>query len=642
METKREVTTGLAKAAWEGGASALSAMTSVASTTARNSARLAVGTLFAGANVLLDLGVRVARQIPSTPNAEPDADKSGVHLETSEGTIPVAVRTPTTSPQRHSFLGWWFPDNELPRVGEQALAESLRQIGRDLYIVEIDGQLGVGVGGRAVLGADTAGVGPCYPLRAILPAISPGTLGDPAFREAHSVRYAYVGGSMANGIASETMVEAFSRGGMLAFFGAAGLTLPQIDAAIQRLQKKLGNLPFGMNLIHTPNEPEVEAATVDLYINRGVRLVEASAYLDLTLPLVRYRVKGLYRNANGRIVCPNRVMAKVSRIEVARKFLAPPPSHLLQALVESGEITADQAQLARTVPMADDLTAEADSGGHTDNRPAVALIPTMIALRDELQKEHGFDQVVRVGAAGGVATPASTAAMFAMGAAYVLTGSVNQACLESGTSPSVREMLAQAGQADIVMAPAADMFEMGVKLQVLKWGTMFAVRARKLYDLYRAHTSMEDLPTTQRSILERDYFHTSLTEAWSQTRSFWQERDPKQIVRAEADSKHKMALVFRSYLGQASRWAIEGIPTRKADYQVWCGPAMGAFNEWARGSFLEKAEQRKVVTVAMNLLAGAAMVLRAGWLRTQGINLPSTATDFRPAELEEIRVLTGA
>ncbi len=44
-----------------------------------------------------------------------------------------------------------------------------------------------------------------------------------------------------------------------------------------------------------------------------------------------------------------------------------------------------------------------------------------------------------------------------------------------------------------------------------------------------------------------------------------------------------MALVFRWYLGQSSRWANAGEPTRKVDYQVWCGPAMGAFNEWTQG-----------------------------------------------------------
>ncbi|MFO0952248.1 MAG: hypothetical protein U0835_14080 [Isosphaeraceae bacterium] len=50
--------------------------------------------------------------------------------------------------------------------------------------------------------------------------------------------------------------------------------------------------------------------------------------------------------------------------------------------------------------MADDVTAEADSGGHTDNQPAVVLLPTMIALRVRLQAEHRYDRVPRIGAAG--------------------------------------------------------------------------------------------------------------------------------------------------------------------------------------------------------------------------------------------------
>ena len=59
-----------------------------------------------------------------------------------------------------------------------------------------------------------------------------------------------------------------------------------------------------------------------------------------------------------------------------------------------------------------------------------------------------------------------------------------------------------------------------------------------------------------------------------------------------------MALVFRWYLGQSSHWANAGDPARAVDYQVWCGPAMAAFNEWVRGSFLERPEERRVATVA--------------------------------------------
>jgi trans-AT polyketide synthase, acyltransferase and oxidoreductase domains len=295
--------------------------------------------------------------------------------------------------------------------------------------------------------------------------------------------------------------------------------------------------------------------------------------------------------------------------------------------------------LAINVPMADDITAEADSGGHTDNQPAISLLPTMLALRDEMVLKFNYQKPICVGLAGGIATPASAAAAFAMGAAYVLTGSVNQSCVEAGTSETVRCMLAETCQADVTMAPAADMFEMGIKVQVLKRGTMFAFRAAKLYELYSAYDCIEDIPQKQKNILERDYFKCGFQQAWEHTRDFFQEKDPRQIVLAEKDPKHKMALIFRSYLGQASKWAVTGEHARKIDYQIWCGPSMGAFNEWVRGSFLEKPENRKTVTIAMNLLFGAALATRVSWLRCQGVPLPSGIGNFSPMTDDKISSL---
>ncbi|MEO1273267.1 MAG: 2-nitropropane dioxygenase, partial [Myxococcota bacterium] len=103
---------------------------------------------------------------------------------------------------------------------------------------------------------------------------------------------------------------------------------------------------------------------------------------------------------------------------------------------------------------------------------------------------------------------------------------------------------------------------------------------------------------------------------------------------------HKMALCFRSYLGRSSRWAIAGQQDRRLDYQIWCGPAMGAFNAWVQGSFLEPWEQRRVVPVALNILYGAAVLARAQTLRMQGIDLDRSLlnlTPREPAELEELR-----
>jgi PfaD family protein len=468
-----------------------------------------------------------------------------------------------------------------------------------------------------------------------VPSVPPEALGDRAFLRAHGLRFAYVSGSMANGIGSCEVVEAMARAGMLGFFGAAGLSAARVEQAVSRLQSSVGSLPHGFNLIHSPNEPRLEAEVAELYLRRGVRLVEASAFLGLTPPIVRYRLAGIHEGPEGAPSCPNRVIAKVSRVEVATRFLSPAPEAMVAELVRQGHLTPRQAELARRVPMAEDLTGEADSGGHTDNRPAITLLPTLIALRGRLQAQYQYAVRPRIGAAGGIATPEGVAAAFQMGAAYVVTGSVNQACRESGSSDAVREMLAAAEQADVAMAPAADMFEMGVKLQVLKRGTMFPMRAAKLYEAYRAYPSLEAIPEAERVHLEKSIFRLPLSEVWRQTEAFWRERDPEQVARAERDPKHRMALVFRWYLGLSSRWANIGDPERRLDYQVWCGPAMGAFNEWARGSHLEDWRNRHVDDVARQLLRGACLLSRLHLLRLQGAEVPPEWESVRPVPPEE-------
>jgi PfaD family protein len=460
-------------------------------------------------------------------------------------------------------------------------------------------------------------------------------LGDSGFCSELGLRYPYLGGSMAKGISSTAMVEELGAAGMLGFFGAAGLPFATVEAAVDRLAA--ATFPCGFNLIHSPHEPDLEKALADLYVSKGVRLVEASAFLALTLPLVRYRVHGIHRTADGTICCPNRIIAKVSREELAEKFFSPPPDKFLQQLIAEGAITAEQAELAALIPLAQDVTAEADSGGHTDNRPALALFPTIQSVAVRMQAKHGYAVKLRAGLAGGIATPAAAAAAFAMGAAYIMTGSVNQACIESGTSDEVRRMLAETRQADVCMAPAADMFEMGVTVQVLKRGSMFPMRAAKLYELYRSCNGLDDIPAAERDKLEKTFFQAPLNQIWQNTRSYFLGRDPRQVERAERDPKHLMALVFRWYLGQAAHWAKDGQSDRRIDYQVWCGPAMGAFNEWVAGSFLQAPERRTVACVARNILFGAASLTHANILRYQGISLPQDTLHTEPLEDRQIK-----
>ena len=454
--------------------------------------------------------------------------------------------------------------------------------------------------------------------------------GDAGFRKIYGVRCAFYAGAMANGIASAEMVIALGKAGLMGSFGAAGMVRSKLETAVDQILSELPNGPYAFNLIHSPNEEALECNAVEVYLQKGVHVIEASAYLDLTPSLVYYRVAGLQKSLDNGVLITNRVIAKLSRSEVATKFMQPAPNVILEKLLSERKITLEQAALARLVPIADDITVEGDSGGHTDNRPLICLLPTMLALRDQIQEKYHYAIPVRIGVAGGISTPSSVLGAFMMGAAFVVTGSVNQACIESGASPHTKKLLAEAGMADTAMAPSADMFEMGVKVQVLKKGTLFPMRAQKLYETYTHFDSIDQIPSEERAKLEKQIFQRDMQSIWQDTVKFFAERDPAQIERAMNKPKRKMALIFRWYLGLSSRWSIIGEPGREMDYQIWCGPSMGSFNDWTKLTYLSDPLKRRVVDVTLHLFTGAAYQYRIQLLKMHGFQFLSNLEQYYP------------
>lgn len=510
----------------------------------------------------------------------------------------------------------------------QTLIHSIRE---PLYVIKTDNQLGLVEKKRLPeleknFSLTTIGM---------LPAILPENLGDQYFTKTHGIRYPYIVGEMANGIATADMVIAAANAGMLGFFGSAGLMPQIVEENIYKIQQKLNaSQAWGANLIHSPQEPQLEEAVTQLFLKHGVKRVSASAYMALSPHVVHYSAKGLRQDSSGKICRQNYVFAKTSRFEVVKHFISPAPENILNQLVQQGKLTSEEAQLAKQIPVAEDITVEADSGGHTDNRPLAALFPTIQRLAELTAAHYRYATPLRIGAAGGLGTPAAVASAFTLGAAYVLTGSINQSAMESGLSETAKELLLQADLADVMMAPAADMFELGVKLQVLKRGTLFGMRAAKLYELYSRHDSLEAIPENEKTKLESQIFGASLATIWESTKAFFAKRDPQQIVRAEKNPKHRMALLFRWYLGLSSHWAIAGDQSRRTDYQIWCGPAMGAFNKWADNSFLADLKSRTVEQIGKNLLEGAAVIIRAQLARNYGLFIANTVFDYRPRKID--------
>jgi PfaD family protein len=518
-------------------------------------------------------------------------------------------------PNHHQI---WQGSLDSVSFDEEDIKAKLLNLDKPCYIIKVESQIGVTNEGY-LYNSHHGQTGKVEMLIAV-PPVGIQQLGDPTFLDFHGVKYAYATGAMAHGIASEELVIALGRERILSSFGAGGLTPSRVEAAINRIQQALPEGPYVFNLLHSPSEPVIERSAVDLYLKYQVRTIEASAFLDLTDNIVYYRAAGLSLSAANQIEIKNKVIAKISRTEVATKFLQPAPTNILKQLVEQGLISELQAKLAEQVPMADDITVEADSGGHTDNRPLVCLLPSILELRDEIQRKYCYEKPVRVGVAGGIATPQSALAAFMMGAAYIVTGSINQSCIEAGTSQYTKQLLAQAEMTDVMMAPAADMFEMGVKLQVLKRGTFFPLRAQKLFDLYKTYNSIEDIPPVEREKLEKQVFRRNLEAVWKDTTAYLSQRNPDKLIKAANNPKMKMALIFRWYLGLSSRWSNSGEKGRETDYQIWCGPAMGSFNDWVRGSYLAEP----------NIMRGSAFLFRMQSLKIQGLQMPASYMQYRP------------
>lgn len=436
------------------------------------------------------------------------------------------------------------------------------------------------------------------------------SLGSESFRRDYGIKFSYMSGAMYKGISSVELVVAMGKAGLMGVLGTGGLGIEKVESSIIAIRQGLAEgQAFAMNLLSDPLRPDLEERTVDLYLKHDVRVVEASAYMQVSESLVRFRLKGVTQNDQGEVTPVRRIIAKVSRPEVAEAFMRPAPPKLLDRLVASGALTREEADLGRHVPVAQDICVEADSGGHTDQGVAYVLMPAMISLKQRIMSEHGYKTALRIGAAGGIGTPEAAAAAFILGADFIVTGSVNQCTVEAGISDMVKDMLQGINVQDTAYAPAGDMFEYGARVQVLKKGVFFPMRANKLYELYMNHDSIDQIDDKTRRQIQKNYFQRTFDDVWEETAGYYRRHHSDIYESACNNPKRKMALIFRWYFVHSTRLAMSGSTTQKVDYQVHCGPALGAFNQWVKGTQLESWRSRYVADIAERIMDGAAEML---------------------------------
>ncbi|MWC28305.1 ACP S-malonyltransferase [Paenibacillus sp. MMS18-CY102] len=436
-------------------------------------------------------------------------------------------------------------------------------------------------------------------------AISPATLGNEAFRKEYRLKYAYLVGPMHRGISSSEMVVKAAKAGMLGFLGADGLETNAVERELAAIKNALTlEQPYGANIVYNPHLPEAEEKFIQMYLKHGVSVLMASEYLSITPALVMFRANGIRRQADGSVASNGRIIGKVSRPEVAEAFLKPAPARIVEKLLITNVISAEQAELLKELPMADELCVEGDSGGYTEGASLTSLLPTIIRLRNEMLGSKGGH--IRIGAAGGIGTPESAAAAFLMGADFIVTGSINQCTVEARTSDSAKDLLQQMNIQDTEYVPSSAMFEMGAKVQVLKRGVFFPARANKLYDFYRVFQSLDEIGEKNSVLIQEKYFKRSFTRILEDIRL---NGSADEIAKASGNGKQQMALVFKWYLEQALSFAVRGEKEHQIDYQIFCGPALGAFNQWVKGTELEHWRNRNVDVIGLKLLEETAALL---------------------------------
>lgn len=433
-------------------------------------------------------------------------------------------------------------------------------------------------------------------------------LGNAGFKNDYGLKYAYLAGAMYRGLASKEMVISMGKAGMMGFLGTGGMSLEEIEADIDAIESQLSAAqPWGLNLIANATEPQKEMQTIELYLKKHVSVIEASAFMQITPALVYYRLQGLQQEADGSISCKNKVIGKLSHVEVARGFMSSPPQRLVDKLLADKKITNEQAEWSQSILMADDICVEADSGGHTDQGVAMVLLPAIQSLRQQLGIKP---EKLRIGLAGGIGTPQSVAVAFSMNADFILTGSINQCTVESGANDVVKDLLQEININDTAYAPAGDMFEFGAKVQVLKKGLFFPARANRLFALYSQYNSLDEIPENVLKQLEEKYFGQTIEQIWqSLVERLEQKNNHKEIARAQKNPKHKMALVFRWYFGYSARLAFAGDTNNLVNFQVHTGPALGAFNQWVKGTELQDWRNRHVDQIGITLMEQGASVL---------------------------------
>jgi NAD(P)H-dependent flavin oxidoreductase YrpB (nitropropane dioxygenase family) len=252
---------------------------------------------------------------------------------------------------------------------------------------------------------------------------------------------------------TKDVIAAVTNAGGIGVLGATGSTPDEIDSDIQWIRERVGDKPFGVDLLVPASFVQGNLEDLEAMIPQEHRDFVEGLMRDNDMPEPKGEIEG---GIDAGLMEKARKQLEVvleQRVPIFASGLGSPAFILDEAHARGtkcwGLIGMRRQAVRQLDAGVDTIIAQGgDSGGHSGHIGTFSLVPEVVKARNEIRPES------LVLAAGGVTTGTHVAAAIAMGADGVWCGTIWQATNESETEMYAKQKLLDAVVEDAVQSRA--------------------------------------------------------------------------------------------------------------------------------------------------------------------------------------------